>query len=280
MARSRSPRSPIPWYVHIPVWLYAAVLFLPLYFVVVSSVKSNLQIFGDPFTPALQPAWDNFAKAWDYAYMGPALVNSVIIVASSILLTLALALPASYAIARLKGRAGKVLETLFSSGLLIPGFAALVPTVLLAIALGMFQNRLFLVLMFPATAMPLSVIMLTQFMRTVPVELEESAMLDGAGRLSILRHVYMPAIIPGIVTISILNFLSFWNEFLFSLVLLGSNPAVRTVQVALPTLSSQTRTDYGVLLAGTLISIVPVYLLYIFLQKRLESAMLEGAVKT
>lgn len=281
MARSRSPRRPIPWYVHIPVWLYAAVLFLPLYFVVVSSLKDNLQIFGEPFAlPVVEPRWDNFAKAWDRAYLAPALANSVIIVAASLVLSLVLALPASYAIARLKGRAGKVIETIFSSGLLIPGFAALVPTVLLAIAMGMFQNRLFVILMFPATSMPLSVIMLTQFMRTVPQELEESAMLDGANRFAILRHVYMPAIIPGIVTISILNFLGFWNEFLFSLVLLGSNPAARTIQVALPTLSSQTRTDYGVLLAGTLISIIPVYLLYIVLQKRLESAMLEGAVKT
>lgn len=281
MARNRSPRQPVPWYVHIPVWLYAAALFLPLYFVVVSSLKNNLQIFGSPFSlPIDNPAWDNFTKAWERASLGYGLLNSALIVAGSILLTLVLALPASYAIARLKGRAGKVVESIFSSGLLIPGFAALVPTVLLAIALGMFQNRLFLILMFPATAMPISVIMLTQFMRTVPPELEESAMLDGASRLAILRHVYTPAVVPGIVTISILNFLAFWNEFLFSLVLLGSDPTVRTVQVALPTLSTQTRTEYGVLMAGTLVSIIPVYALYIVLQKRLEQAMLDGSVKS
>lgn len=281
MARNRSPRKPVPWYVHIPVWIYAAVLFLPLYFVLVSSLKNNLQIFGEPFAlPLENPAWDNFAKAWDRASLGSGLLNSVLIVAGSILLTLVLALPAAYAIARLKGRAGKVVEAIFSSGLLIPGFAALVPTVLLAIALGMFQNQIFLILMFPATAMPISVIMLTQFMRTVPAELEESAMLDGAGRLSILRHIYTPAVVPGIVTISILNFLAFWNEFLFSFVLLGSDPDVRTVQVALPTLASTTRTEYGVLMAGTLVSIIPVYALYIVLQKRLEQAMLDGAVKS
>jgi len=263
------------------VWLYAALLFLPLYFVVVSSLKDNLEIFGSPFKiPFSNPDWANFQQAWDYASLGPALVNSLYIVSASLVLTLLLGLPAAYAIARLKGRAGKVVEAVFSSGLLIPGFAALVPTVLLAIALGMFASREFLILMFPAGAMPLSVIMLTQFMRTVPHELEEAALLDGAGRMQILRHVYLPAVVPGVATVSILNFLGFWNEFLFSLVLLGSSPTMRTIQVALPTLSTQTRTDYGILMAGTLISIVPVYILYIVLQKRLESAMLEGAVKT
>lgn len=279
--RSRSPRKPVPWYVHIPVWLYASLLFLPLYFVFVSAPKTNLQIFGQPFAiPVSEPDWANFTEAWEYAIMGPALLNSTLIVSVSILLTLLLALPASYAIARLRGRAGNIVESIFASGLLIPGFAALVPTVLLAISLGMFQSRLFLMLVFPASALPMSVIMLTQFMRTVPADLEESAMLDGASRLQILRHVYTPAIVPGVATVSILNFLGFWNEFLYSLILLGSDPMARTIQVALPTLSSQTRTDYGVLMAGTLISIIPVYLVYTVLQRRLEDAMLEGAVKS
>lgn len=279
--RSRSPRKPLPWYAHIPVWLYAAALFLPLYFVVVSSLKDNLEIFGSPFTlPLSSPDWSNFAQAWNNAVMGPAIVNSIVIVFASIVLTLVLALPAAYAVARLRGRAGKIIEGIFASGLLIPGFAALVPTVLLAIALHLFQTRTFLILLFPAGALPMGVIMLAQFMRAVPVELEESAVLDGANRLQVLWHVYLPGTIPGIATICILDFLSFWNEFLFSFVLLGSDPAVRTLQVALPTLSSQTRTHYGILMAGTLISIIPVYLVYIVLQRRLEDAMLEGAVKS
>lgn len=281
MSRNRSPREPVPWYVHIPVWLYALALFLPLYFVLVSSLKDNIEIFGSPFSlPLDSPDWSNFQLAWDNAVMGPAIVSSFLIVGLSIVLTLVLTVPASYAIARLEGRAGRIIESIFASGLLIPGFAALVPTVLLAISLGMFQTRTFLILLFPAGALPMGVVMLTQFMRTVPVELEESAMLDGASRLQILRHIYLPAIVPGVATIAILNFLSFWNEFLFSLVLLGSDPAVRTIQVALPTLSSQTRTHYGILMAGTLISILPVYLIYIVLQRRLEDAMLDGAVKT
>jgi len=155
-----------------------------------------------------------------------------------------------------------------------------VPTVLLAIAMGLFHTREFLYLFFPASALPLSVILLTQFMRSVPPELEESAMMDGAGRLRILWSIYVPIVVPGIATVAILNFLSFWNEFLFALILAGPDPDTRTVQVALPNLVSQTDTQYGVLLAGALITMIPVYIVYIVLNRRLEDALLQGAVKS
>lgn len=271
----------MPWYVHIPVWLYAASLVVPLFFVVISAGKSNLEIFTRPFyLPVNDFQWTNFSEAWSRTQMGKALLNSVVIVSSSLVLNLVLALPAAYSIARWRGRGGRISEAIFALGLLIPGFAALVPTVLMSIAVGMFQNRAFLVAVFAATSLPLAVILLAQFIRSVPDELEESAMLDGANRLQILSHVYLPVIIPGMATISILNFLGFWNEYLFSLVLLGGDPELRTVQVALPTLASRTETHYGILMAGTLISLLPVLLVYILLQKQIEKALVDGAVKS
>lgn len=190
-----------------------------------------------------------------------------------------LAIPAAYAVARAPGRVGALVERFFALGLLIPAFAALVPTLLLSVYLGMFQTREFFILFQPATALPLSVILLAQFMRAVPAELEESAMIDGASRLRILVSIYVPIVMPGIVTVLILNFLSFWNEYLFALVLIGPDPELRTVQVALPNLASQTATEYAVLLAACLITMVPVYAIYILLQRRLEDALLQGAVK-
>lgn len=122
-------------------------------------------------------------------------------------------------------------------------------------------------------------LLLAQFMRTVPVELEESALLDGAKRWQVLRHIYLPVVTPGIATVAILNFLSFWNEYIFSMVLLGSDPRVRTIQVAIPVLVSQTSTDYGVLMAACLLAMLPTLLVYAILQRRLEDALLQGAVK-
>jgi multiple sugar transport system permease protein len=262
------------------VWLYALLLVIPIYFLLVSAFKDNSAIFNAPFGLPTSFDFDNFVEAWTRVNMGAGLVNSVLVTVVAEILTLALAIPASYAIARSRGRVGGLVEKFFAAGFLIPGFAALVPTVLLAIAMGLFHTREFLYLFFPASALPLSVILLTQFMRSVPPELEESAMMDGASRLRILWSIYVPIVVPGIATVAILNFLSFWNEFLFALILAGPDPDTRTVQVALPNLVSQTDTQYGVLLAGALITMIPVYIVYIVLNRRLEDALLQGAVKS
>lgn len=278
LPRRKRPNS-FPVLVHGLAWLYAAILGLPLYFLVVSSFKDNSAIFNDPFALPTRLDFSNFALAWNRVDLGAGLMNSAITTIASLILTLALALPAAYAIARAKGNAGQLVERFFALGMLIPAFAALVPTLLMSVYVGLFQTRTFFVLFQPATALPLSVILLAQFMRAVPNELEESARIEGAGQIRILVSIYLPIIVPGIVTITILNFLNFWNEYLFALVLIGPDPALRTVQVALPNLASQTGTQYAVLLAGALVTMVPVYAVYLILQRRLEDALLQGAVK-
>ncbi|MGW4080023.1 carbohydrate ABC transporter permease, partial [Streptomyces asiaticus] len=131
----------------------------------------------------------------------------------------------------------------------------------------------------PATAMPLSVVILVQFMRTIPREMEEAARMDGASTYTVLRHIYIPMCLPGIATVLLLNFLTFWNEYLYSLVIIGPDPEQRTVQVALPTLKAITGTDYGVLTAGTVLTLIPVWVVYTVLQKRMQQALINGAAK-
>jgi multiple sugar transport system permease protein len=279
MAKSRANSKRALWPAHILVWFYAALLGVPLYFVIISAFKDNIGIFDTPLLPPTQINFDNFTSAWQTVTLGPALLNSVLVTAISEILTLALALPAGYAIARSKGRLGRIFERIFALGFLIPSFAALVPTLLLSIFLGIYHTTFFLSFFLTATSLPISVIMMADFMRTIPAELEESAMLDGASRWKILRFVYAPLSRAGIVLIIILNFLTYWNEYLFSLVLLGADVNTRTVQVALPNLITNS-TQYGVLLAGTLISLIPVYAVYIFFHRKVEGALLAGAVKS
>ncbi|MBK3556812.1 carbohydrate ABC transporter permease [Streptomyces sp. MBT56] len=264
---------------HVLAWLYAALLVVPLYYLLVSAFKTNDQIFGSPFALPTSLSAHNFAEAFSSADLGPAVVNSVLVTALALALTLALAIPAAFAIARTEGRLGAFVERVFSLGFLVPTFAALFPTFLLAAATGLFHTRSFMVLFLPATAMPLSVVILVQFMRTIPREMEEAARIDGASTFGVLRHVYTPMCMPGIATILLLNFLTFWNEYLYSLVIIGPDPEQRTVQVALPTLKSLTGTDYGILTAGTVLTLVPVWAVYTVLQKRMQQALVSGAVK-
>ncbi|MGR3936949.1 carbohydrate ABC transporter permease [Streptomyces sp. BRA346] len=264
---------------HVLVWTYVVLLVVPLYYFLASSFKTNEEIFASPFAPPSSLDPGNFSTAFQRADLGLAVVNSCLVTACSLILTLALAIPAAFALARSTGRLAAVLEKVFSLGFLIPTFAALFPTFLLAAATGLFHTRTFMVLFLPATAMPLSVVILVQFMRTVPAEMEEAARIDGASTFAVLRHVYTPMCLPGIATVLLLNFLTFWNEYLYSLVIIGPDPAQRTVQVALPTLKAITGTDYGVLTAGTILTLVPVWIVYTALQKRMQRALISGAVK-
>ncbi|MFF8465166.1 carbohydrate ABC transporter permease [Streptomyces albidoflavus] len=264
---------------HLLAWLYAALLLVPLYYLLVSAFKTNDQIFGSPFALPTSLSPHNFTEAFISADLGAAVVNSVLVTALALALTLGLAIPAAFALARSDGRLGAFVERVFSLGFLVPTFAALFPTFLLAASTGLFHTRAFMVLFLPATAMPLSVVILVQFMRTIPREMEEAARMDGASTFAVLRHVYTPMCMPGIATILLLNFLTFWNEYLYSLVIIGPDPGLRTVQVALPTLKSLTGTDYGILTAGTVLTLVPVWAVYTVLQKRMQQALVSGAVK-
>ncbi|MFE3137841.1 carbohydrate ABC transporter permease [Streptomyces scopuliridis] len=264
---------------HILVWTYAVLLAVPLYYLLASAFKSNEQIFASPLSPPTSIGPGNFRTAFESAGLGPAILNSALVTVFSLALTLGLAIPAAFALARSTGRLASAMEKVFSLGFLIPTFAALFPTFLLAAATGLFHTRAFMVLFLPATAMPLSVVILVQFMRTIPQEMEEAARMDGASTFAVLRHIYTPMCVPGIATVLLLNFLSFWNEYLYSLVIIGPDPELRTVQVALPTLKSQIGTDYGVLTAGTILTLVPVWIVYTILQKRMQQALISGAVK-
>ena len=261
------------------VWIYGLLLALPIYFLLTSSLKENMEIFQEPFALPTEWLFSNYAEAWERAVMLKALANSIFVSASAEIITIALVIPASYGLARSRSKLALFLERVFALGFIIPAFATLVPVLLLSIQLGLFQTREFLTLFMVASTLPLSVILLTQFMRTIPAELEESAMVDGLSRLRIMLHIYLPLSLPGVSMIVILNFLAYWNEFLFSLVLVGSNADNRTIQVALPTLIDQTKTEFGPLLAGTVITLIPVYLLYIVLNRRLEGALTAGSIK-
>ncbi|GAA2355993.1 carbohydrate ABC transporter permease [Dactylosporangium salmoneum] len=259
-------------------WLYALLLALPLYYLAVSSLKTNVEIFTRPFAPPAHWLWGNFATAWRTAGLGQALLNSLLISAVAIVLTLVLAVPAAYALARCDNRLARVITGAFSAGFLVPPFAALIPTVILAIRMDLFYTREFQMLFLPASALPLSVLLLTQFMRTVPRALIESAALDGAGHRRLLFSVFIPIAMPGLVSVTILQLLTFWNEYLFSLTITGTGPDVRTVQVALPTLVSDA-TNFGVLTAGTVLTLLPVYVAYSLSSRRMQEALTAGAVK-
>jgi multiple sugar transport system permease protein len=281
--RGRAPRSRRSRFrvaAGIGTWIYAVTLALPIYYLVISAFKSNTEMFTVPLVPTFSQGFAQFASVWYRLDVGSAMLNSAYVTAVSLVLTLVLAVPAAYALARSRGWVAQLVERVYALGFLIPAFAALVPTLLLSILVNLYHTREFMILYLPASAQPLAVILLTQFMRTVPAELEESASIDGASRFQILRVVYLPLVWGGIATVTILNFIGFWNEYLFALILIGPDVELRTLPVAIPTLAaSYGVTDNALIAAGTVFSILPVFVVYAILNRRMENALIQGAVK-
>jgi multiple sugar transport system permease protein len=258
--------------------IYAALIVIPLYFVVVSAFKNNAQII---LTPLALPATLNFSKfiqAQTNVHLLRAGSISAVITTGAELLTLLLAFPAAYAIARIHTRLSAVAESIFSLGFLIPGLAILMPVYIMTAKAGLLYHPIALVILYPAFNLPLAMILLAGFMRKLPRELEESAEMDGGNVLQIISYIFLPICLPGIITVLVLNFINIWNEYLFALILMDSDN--RTIQLALALLRANQRTvDYGLIAAGVLISMIPVYIVFVFFQDKIMSGMLAGAIK-
>lgn len=269
--------------VYIPVLLYAAAILVPLYYVVVSAFKTNAEISLNPVGLPTSFSLQKFFDANDAVHLLAAEGNSLGVAAGSVLLTILFAAPAAHGIARRANRFSSVSQLAFGLAFLIPQFAVLVPVYLIAVRSGLIQIPLFfLILFYAAMNIPLAVLLLVPFFRAIPKEIEESAELDGAGLTSRLRHVLLPIVVPGLTTVAILCFLAAWNEYIFAQVI--TNSTSYTVQVALPLLRNEgafqgADVDLGRLAAGVVISILPVFVVYAILRRRLIDAFAAGAVK-
>ncbi|MER7446445.1 carbohydrate ABC transporter permease [Microbacterium sp. NPDC097977] len=282
--RSLRFRSAAGWTAaYIPVVLYAAAILVPLYYVVVSAFKTNAEISLNPLGLPSSFSFEKFFDANDAVNLVAAEGNSLLVAAGSVVLTILFAAPAAHGIARRVNRFSSGAQLAFGLAFLIPQFAVLVPVYLIAVRSGLIQAPLFfLILFYAAMNIPLAVLLLVPFFRAIPKEIEESAELDGAGLASRLRHVLLPIVVPGLTTVAILCFLAAWNEYIFAQVI--TNSTSYTVQVALPLLRNEgafqgADVDLGRLAAGVVVSILPVFVVYAILRRRLIDAFAAGAVK-
>jgi multiple sugar transport system permease protein len=258
--------------------LYAALIVIPLYFVIVSAFKENSQIILTPL--ALPSAFDfsKFIQAQVNVNVLRAGLISVLITIGAEALTLILAFPAAFAVARIQTRLSPVVESIFSLGFLIPGLAILLPIYMMTAKAGLLYHPIALVILYPAFNLPLTMILLASFMRKLPRELEESAVIDGGNVFQIMYYIFLPICMPGIITVLVLNFINIWNEYLFAMILIDSNN--RTIQLALALLRANQRSiDYGLIAAGVLISSIPLFIVFVFFQEQIMQGMLAGAVK-
>ncbi|MDH6449961.1 raffinose/stachyose/melibiose transport system permease protein [Streptomyces sp. SAI-149] len=256
-------------------WLWLVVIIVPLYYVVITSFKDQRGFFdSNPLLPAGSPTLDNYVLVLrnDFARY---FFNSVAVAVGTVVPAVLLSFMAAYGIVRSRGRTAGATNTLFILGLSIPLQATAVPLYYLITRLNLYDSLLALVLPSIAFSIPVSVLVLSNFLRDVPKELFESMRLDGCSEWQIMWRLALPLTRPAVTTVAIYNTLNNWNAFLLPLILTQS-PERRTLPLSLWTYQDEFTVNTPALLAAIVLSALPLVVLYVFGQKQLVSGISSG----
>lgn len=251
----------------------------PFYWAIVSSLKSGSALYSvEPFPR--HPEWSNYTAIFREQPFARNILNSILVATSVVVVSLALAITASYALGRVQFRGRGVLLLVVLSVSMFPQVAVLSGMFELIRALGVYNNLLSLIISYMIFTLPFTTWVLTTFMRELPKELEEAALVDGARPRTLITRVFLPLMWPALATTGLLAFIAAWNEFLFALTFTLSNER-RTVPVAIALISgaSQFELPWGRVMAASVIVTVPLVVLVLIFQRRIVSGLTAGAVK-
>jgi N-acetylglucosamine transport system permease protein len=260
--------------------LWAVIVIFPMLWLVYTSFKTDQEIFFSPWALPATPIWDNFRRGWVDANIGTYFVNSLIVVLPSLVLILILSAMTAYVLARFPFPANRIIFYGFMAGMLFPVFLALIPLFFLVKDLGMMSTYHGLILVYVAYSLPFSVFFLTGFFRTLPSELHEAAILDGANQYQVFFRVMLPLAQPGLISIGIFNFLGMWDQFLLPLVLMTNASRYLLTQGLAYMLHQQYyKNDWSALFAAVTIIMIPTLIVYVIFQNQIQKGITVGALK-
>lgn len=266
--------------VYIPLGIFVFVLLFPFYWMVITSVKPNNELLsrdGNPFW-VIQPTLDHFHKLLFKTAYPEWLWNTVFISVIATVVSLVCAVLAAYAIERLRFKGSRQVGLGIFLAYLVPPSILFIPLATIVFKLGLFDTRWALILTYPTFLIPFCTWLLMGYFRSIPFELEECALIDGATRFEILWKIILPLSVPGLISAGIFAFTLSWNEFIYALTFISSSE-VKTVPVGVVTeLVEGDVYHWGSLMAGALLGSLPVAVLYSFFVEHYVSGM-TGAVK-
>ena len=263
--------------------LYAVLCLYPFLWMLSTSLRSTRGVFDAGLSLWVgDPQWQNYAEIWREANVPRAAINTVVITAVCMGLIILTTSMAAYALSRSRfpGR-GAIMVCLLTT-FLVPGEMLIIPTFYVNRSLqliGDWKSLLAVILVMTAGAQVFNIYLLMSHFQGIPSEVYDSAALDGAGYFETYRRIAFPLVLPALATVALLTFMGIWNAFLVPLVYLAQQPGYQTLTIALIQYSKQFQTLYHVMAAGAVIALVPVIVIFVFLQRYFIRGLTEGALK-
>lgn len=249
----------------------------PLFWMVINSFKNTNEIFSNSWSLPSKWLFSNYIEAWNMG-VSKYFLNSIIVTTITVLITVLLSAFCAFGLTRFQFKGKNLLLGIISVGLMFPPQVTLIPLYKLVQTLGIYNTYWALIIPYVAFRLSLIMLLIRSFFLSIPKELEESAYLDGCSSLGIFFRIFLPMSKPIIVTSMLLTAYWAWNEFLFANIFID-NDSVKTITAGLLTFRDALYTNWAVLMAGLVISALPLILLFIFLQKHFVRGLAEGGVK-
>ena len=264
---------------YIGLILWMLINLFPVYWMFTFSLKDNKEIFGENVVGLPKHwLWSNYTSAMNTGKMGRYFLNSTIVSVATILITLGVALLATFALTRLIWKRRRALNKFFMLGLTIPIHASIVPVYVTLSRLHMLNTYWALIIPYAAFSLSMAILVCTGFMNEIPRELDEAACIDGCGIWRIFFKVIAPLMKPAVATVGIYTFLQCWNELMFANIFI-SKTELKTLPVGVQALSGQYTTAWGPIGAALVLATFPTLFIYIFLSKKIQESFVAGAVK-
>ena len=256
----------------------AFVFFFPLIWMVMSSFKTNADIFSAPFAPPQSIDLSRWAEAWTVGNLGQYAINSAIVTVASVVLILLLGAAGAYALSRYRFRGRGVVLSLFALGLILPLQSYFIAQSSIFTQLGITDTRIALIVPYAAMGLSLAVYLLKVYLDALPEELFEAARIDGASDRQLFATIALPLLRPGLATVAIFSALAAWNEFLLALLYIQDD-ALKTIPTGLLAFSTRYVTDYSLLFSALSIVTIPMVVIYVVFNRQIVEGITAGSVK-
>lgn len=262
---------------YLVLFVYAVLVAYPLLWLLFSSLKTNNEIFANPWSLPTSMMWSNYSQAWEGG-ISQYFLNSLLVTGSATVITVLFAAACAFGLCRVPTAVANLVLVIFIAGLVVSPQVALIPLYKLLSATGLQDTYLAMILPYVAYRLPMCVLLFRSVFIGIPKDLTDSATIDGCSSFQVLYRIYLPMARSVMLTATVVTIYYCWNEFLFAIIFVDTDD-LRTIPAGLMSFRDALQTNWGVLLAGLVIAALPIVILFVALQRYFVAGITAGSVK-